>query len=79
MKESIKALNKEYVKKLQDGYNHSDCFREKAANDGESEIVVFTFTSLCRFPLYETDFGWGKPIWAGSGDVPYYFHGHHYW
>ncbi|KAJ8770591.1 hypothetical protein K2173_018082 [Erythroxylum novogranatense] len=21
-------------------------------------------TSICRFPIYETDFGWGKPAWA---------------
>ncbi|GMJ09686.1 hypothetical protein like AT1G24430 [Hibiscus trionum] len=68
MRDSIKALNKEYVKKLQDGYNHLDSFREKAASYGKGEIVTFTFTSLCRFPLYEADFGWGKPIWAGSGD-----------
>ncbi|KAK8659517.1 hypothetical protein V6N13_029717 [Hibiscus sabdariffa] len=68
MRESIKAVDKEYVKKLQDGYNHLDGFREKAASYGKGETAVFLFTSLCRFPLYEADFGWGKPIWAGSGD-----------
>ncbi|KAK8657382.1 hypothetical protein V6N13_035623 [Hibiscus sabdariffa] len=68
MRDSIKAVNKEYVKKIRDGYNHLNCFREKAASYGKGEIVAFTFTSLCRFPLYEADFGWGKPVWAGSGD-----------
>ncbi|GMI99774.1 hypothetical protein like AT1G24430 [Hibiscus trionum] len=68
MRDSIKAVNKEYVKKIQDGYNHLDCFKEKAASYGKREIVAFTFTSLCKFPLYEADFGWGKPVWAGSGD-----------
>ncbi|KAK8484373.1 hypothetical protein V6N12_041715 [Hibiscus sabdariffa] len=68
MRESIKAMDKEYVKKLQDGYNHLDGFREKAASYGKGETVAFIFTSLCRFPLYEADFGWGKPIWTGTGD-----------
>ncbi|KAK3189476.1 hypothetical protein Dsin_029037 [Dipteronia sinensis] len=30
------------------------------------EIVSFNITSLCRFPLYESNFGWGKPVWVGS-------------
>ncbi|KAE8716155.1 UDP-glucose flavonoid 3-O-glucosyltransferase 6-like [Hibiscus syriacus] len=68
MRDSIKAVNNEYVKKLQHGYNHLDCFKEKAASYGKCDIVAFTLTSLCRFPLYEADFGWGKPIWACSGD-----------
>ncbi|KAJ7949245.1 Vinorine synthase-like [Quillaja saponaria] len=27
---------------------------------------IFRCTSLRQFPLYEMDFGWGKPIWATS-------------
>ncbi|KAK8714893.1 hypothetical protein V6N13_042238 [Hibiscus sabdariffa] len=68
MRDSIKAVNNEYLKKLQDGYNHFERFREIAATYGEGEIVPFAVTSLCRFPMYEADFGWGKPIWAASGD-----------
>ncbi|KAL3620089.1 hypothetical protein CASFOL_035001 [Castilleja foliolosa] len=26
-------------------------------------VEMFVFTSWCRFPFYEVDFGWGKPIW----------------
>ncbi|KAK8960149.1 BAHD acyltransferase [Platanthera guangdongensis] len=25
------------------------------------------FSSWCRFPVYEVDFGWGKPAWAAFG------------
>ncbi|KAG6713760.1 hypothetical protein I3842_05G170100 [Carya illinoinensis] len=32
----------------------------------KGEVVKLCFTSLCRFPTYEADFGWGKPIWIGS-------------
>ena len=34
-------------------------------------MVTFSFTSLCRFPPYETDFGWGKPIWVGPAALTY--------
>ncbi|KAE8736337.1 Detected protein of unknown function [Hibiscus syriacus] len=68
MRGSIKAVNNEYVKKLQDGYNHFERFREIAETYGKDGIVPFGVTSLCRFPLYEADFGWGKPVWAASGD-----------
>ncbi|OMO93117.1 Transferase [Corchorus olitorius] len=27
------------------------------------EMDVFKCSSWCKFPLYDTDFGWGKPIW----------------
>ncbi len=26
--------------------------------------VVYRCSSWCKFPLYEADFGWGKPIWV---------------
>ncbi|KAK7849094.1 deacetylvindoline o-acetyltransferase [Quercus suber] len=30
------------------------------------ELVVYKCSSWCKFPLYETDFGWGKPAWMTS-------------
>ncbi|KAJ9141221.1 hypothetical protein P3X46_031784 [Hevea brasiliensis] len=36
-------------------------FRELHNRD---DIDMYCFTSLCGFPLYEVDFGWGKPTWA---------------
>ncbi|KAM3706135.1 hypothetical protein ACJW30_03G132600 [Castanea mollissima] len=32
----------------------------------KGEVVYLTFTSLCRFPTYDTDFGWGEPAWVTS-------------
>ncbi|XP_074332802.1 pelargonidin 3-O-(6-caffeoylglucoside) 5-O-(6-O-malonylglucoside) 4'''-malonyltransferase-like [Apium graveolens] len=29
-----------------------------------------TFSSWCKFPFYEADFGWGKPIWVSIPNVP---------
>ena len=36
---------------------------------GDKELKqdkFFMFTSWCRFPIYEADFGWGKPDWASD-------------
>lgn len=30
---------------------------------GNDQVDVHLLTTLCRLPLYETDFGWGKPEW----------------
>ncbi|OMO81449.1 Transferase [Corchorus olitorius] len=68
MRESIKKIDKEFVKKLQDGYSNSNYIKQIIANSGKTELLVFIFTSLCRFPLYEADFGWGKPVWVGTVD-----------
>ncbi|XVF85148.1 hypothetical protein PTKIN_Ptkin17bG0095100 [Pterospermum kingtungense] len=66
MKHSINEINKEFVKKIQDGYNHLEFARERTASYAKGDVVPLGFTSLCRFPIYDADFGWGKPIWAGS-------------
>ncbi|XVF52401.1 hypothetical protein PTKIN_Ptkin05aG0015400 [Pterospermum kingtungense] len=30
------------------------------------EMTVYKCSSWCKFPLYDTDFGWGKPLWHVS-------------
>ncbi|XVE65258.1 hypothetical protein DITRI_Ditri07aG0166700 [Diplodiscus trichospermus] len=30
------------------------------------EMAVYRCSSWCKFPFYDTDFGWGKPIWHVS-------------
>ncbi|XP_076935116.1 pelargonidin 3-O-(6-caffeoylglucoside) 5-O-(6-O-malonylglucoside) 4'''-malonyltransferase-like [Bidens hawaiensis] len=38
-------------------------------NIRESTNAVIV-TSWCKFPFYECDFGFGKPIWAAPGTIP---------
>ena len=37
----------------------------------KGEVDVFMFASLCRFPIYQVDFGWGKPVWVSRVHAPY--------
>jgi hypothetical protein len=32
------------------------------------ELVAYKCFSWCKFPLYETNFSWGKPVWMTSGN-----------
>lgn len=36
----------------------------------DENVDVLNVSSLCRFPFYETDFGWGKPCWVSGGWFP---------
>ncbi|KAM3753927.1 hypothetical protein ACB098_03G129100 [Castanea mollissima] len=66
MRAAIKTIDGEYVKKLQEGNGHLNFMKERAEKFTKGDVLSFSFTSLCRFPLYETNFGWGKPLWVGS-------------
>ncbi|KAK0599699.1 hypothetical protein LWI29_007777 [Acer saccharum] len=37
----------------------------------KGEFFTFNYTSLCRYPVYEADFGWGRPVWVAWGGLPY--------
>ncbi|GMJ13258.1 hypothetical protein like AT1G24430 [Hibiscus trionum] len=68
IRDSISKIDKEYVRKLQAG---EDLFEPTSggAETSKGETIPFIFTSLCRFPLYEADFGWGKPVWVASASL----------
>lgn len=54
----------------------SECLKQAASvpeaggsDDEESQIVtMFCCASWCRFPMYEADFGWGKPVWFTTSE-----------
>ncbi|KAL3835645.1 hypothetical protein ACJIZ3_010381 [Penstemon smallii] len=74
VREAIQAVNSDYVARLReegDNNDHLNFMKELAAQAGNGKLVAFNFTSLCGFPIYGADFGWGKPGWVGSGELMY--------
>ncbi|CAK9155837.1 unnamed protein product [Ilex paraguariensis] len=66
MREAIKNIDGDYVTKLREGDEHLNLLKENAQRFEKGEMVSFSFTSLCRFRLYDVDFGWGRPVKVGS-------------
>lgn len=73
LRKGIRVINDDYVRKLQGEDGFSYAFRPlKETSDlvSEGEVEFYRFSSWIRFPFYNTDFGWGKPIWACISNVP---------
>ncbi|CAK9172601.1 unnamed protein product [Ilex paraguariensis] len=61
----IREINSDYVKKIQTGEEYLKLLNR--SNENQSTTVdteTFIFSSRCGFPLYEVDYGWGKPVWV---------------
>ncbi|KAK0601742.1 hypothetical protein LWI29_027038 [Acer saccharum] len=72
LRESVSRIDKDYVKKLQDGtYILGDLKKRMAQGVNKGEMVEFYFSSLCWYPVYETDFGWGRPVSVALGGLAY--------
>jgi len=54
----VKATPDEIVSLVIDLYKDSYAGLEWG---GDNKVVNFTCSSLCRFPIQKTDFGWGEP------------------
>uniref|UniRef100_A0A6N2K8G3 Uncharacterized protein n=1 Tax=Salix viminalis TaxID=40686 RepID=A0A6N2K8G3_SALVM len=67
--ESISMINGEYVKQVYaDGSFFNFMIQRMAmmAQDPDSFKSIIGISSWCKFPFYEVDFGWGKPVWVGT-------------
>ncbi|XP_062109514.1 stemmadenine O-acetyltransferase-like [Humulus lupulus] len=69
VREGIRNIDMEYLSKvMKEGdvnLNFLRAYARKIFMNG-GMFNSFIFTSLCRFPLYEADFGWGEPAWVSS-------------
>ncbi|KAL5835336.1 hypothetical protein ACOSQ4_014833 [Xanthoceras sorbifolium] len=61
-------MDKDVVKKLKEGI--FDLYDKEVFEDKTLDLQgIFTCSSLYRFPIYEADFGWGRPMWVAFGDL----------
>ncbi|KAK9158981.1 hypothetical protein Scep_005555 [Stephania cephalantha] len=71
LRDAIRRVDGDYVRKLQcgeEGFMNS--IEETMKQFSKEEVLAMNFNSWCRFPFYEADFGWGKPIWVSTTKTP---------
>ncbi|KAF8018544.1 hypothetical protein BT93_H3429 [Corymbia citriodora subsp. variegata] len=69
--EALKGYCEHHVRRLQ-GDDACEAICELSEEFGElqakslieDEMDFYSCTSWCRFPFYEANFGWGRPVWA---------------
>ncbi|RZC85765.1 hypothetical protein C5167_026437 [Papaver somniferum] len=69
IKDSIKLVDSEHVnamkRNLATSCNHMKMHQMLKEGTFDHETTdLLLFSSWCRFPIFEADFGWGKPSWA---------------
>lgn len=74
LRTSINNTNSNYVmEKLvqNNGDEYIQNIKDLAELFLKGEIELCNFSSWCRFPVYEVDFGWGKPLWVCTTTLPF--------
>ncbi|KAB2601953.1 vinorine synthase-like [Pyrus ussuriensis x Pyrus communis] len=71
VREELSKIDKDHVKRLQKGGHGSyiNRFIQRLAKPGKP--VTLSYSSLCSFPLYDIDFGWGRPTWVAVPPLPF--------
>ncbi|XP_077232270.1 epi-neemfruitin B synthase L1AT-like [Tasmannia lanceolata] len=67
IRDAFRGIDSNFVRELQGPEGAAIAHKammDLAEKYSENGIDFFIFTSWWRFPFYEVDFGWGKPIWS---------------
>ncbi|KAI5664849.1 hypothetical protein M9H77_24172 [Catharanthus roseus] len=70
LRSAIRNIDHNYLSKIcEDEYlNNLKASQELFA---KGEFQYCGFSSWCRFPVYEVDYGWGKPVWVCTTTLPF--------
>ncbi|CAK9172568.1 unnamed protein product [Ilex paraguariensis] len=71
LRNAIRKINSDYVKKLQTGDEYLEFLNRSTEQFSKGDVEFCNFSSWCRFPVYEVDYGWGKPVWVCTTTMPF--------
>lgn len=73
LRAAFKKIDSEYIRNLlgENGYEFAkNNFKDVGKLMSQKDMKVLRFSSWCGLPIYEADFGWGKPSWVSSASFP---------
>lgn len=71
LRTAIKKIDSDYMKMLIDGDRYLDFLKSTGEQFSTGEVEFYSFSSWCRFPVYEADYGWGRPVWVSTTTMPF--------
>ncbi|KAL2234343.1 vinorine synthase-like [Sesamum indicum] len=70
LRKAIRTIDDEYIRETEREDRYLSDLGKLCNLVSEGGAEVFLFSSWCRFPMYEVDFGWGKPVWVCTTAFP---------
>ncbi|KAL3839415.1 hypothetical protein ACJIZ3_024006 [Penstemon smallii] len=70
LRAAIRKIDNHLIKQVQNG-EYLNRYTKSADLYSSGKIEFFNFSSWCRFPVYDVDFGLGKPIWVCPTTLPF--------
>ncbi|KAK4414287.1 Stemmadenine O-acetyltransferase [Sesamum alatum] len=64
VRRAIRTINDEYIRETEREDRYLSDLGKLSDLMSEGEADGFVFSSWCGFPMYEVDFGWGRPVWV---------------
>ncbi|KAI3448772.1 hypothetical protein Pfo_005437 [Paulownia fortunei] len=70
LRSSIRTISDLNITKAQSGDSNLNDLYKLSSRLMKGELEPCAFSSWCRFPVYEVDYGWGNPIWLCTTPFP---------
>ncbi|XP_027121794.1 stemmadenine O-acetyltransferase-like [Coffea arabica] len=70
LRTAFTKVNDEFIKNVQSGMPYLNTLSNEMKPLFEEDMGSCCFSSWCGFPVYEVDYGWGKPVVVCTSAVP---------
>ncbi|XP_057767474.1 stemmadenine O-acetyltransferase-like [Salvia miltiorrhiza] len=63
LRAAITRIDGDFIREVENG-EYLNLLRRSVDEFVKGGVELCSFSSWCRFPVHEVDFGWGEPVWA---------------
>lgn len=70
LRAAIVKIDNDYIETVENG-EYLNLLTRTVGMFMKGGVEFCNFSSWCRFPVYDVDFGWGKPVWVCTTTLPF--------